>query len=121
MSQVVRGSHPSVPAAYQAKKRHQRSITSVYNKLNGIEPNISADLVRYAAEQVEPIIKALGGTVPSPLPGLRILLLDGSPFKVVFSPASLGEDFGRGNMWSVLAAFPFRLRLFWSSGMFLKS
>jgi hypothetical protein len=79
MSLVVRGNHPSVHAAYQAKKEDiSVSITSIYNKLNGIEPNISADLVRYAAEQVEPIIKALGGTVPSPLPGLRILLLDGN-------------------------------------------
>jgi len=79
MSQVVRGSHPSVHAAYQAKKEDIGvSITSVYNKLNGIEPKISADLVRYAAKQVEPIIKNLGGTVPSPLPGLRIRLLDGN-------------------------------------------
>ena len=44
-----------------------------------------------------------------------------SPFKVVLSSASLGEDLSRGNMWSILAAFPLRLRLFWSSGMFLKS
>jgi len=79
MSQVVRGSHPSVHAAYQANKENIGvSGTSVYNKLNGIEPNIAAGLVNYAAEQVEPIIKALGGTVPSPLPGLRVLLLDGN-------------------------------------------
>jgi hypothetical protein len=79
MSQVVRGSHPSVHATYQAKKEDIGvSITSVYNKLNGIEPNISANLVRYAAGQVEPLIKGLGGTVPSPLPGLRIRLLDGN-------------------------------------------
>jgi hypothetical protein len=34
--------------------------------------------VRYAAGQVEPLIKELGGTVPSPLPGFRIRLLDGN-------------------------------------------
>ena len=79
MSEVVRGSHHSVHASYQSKKEDiSVSITSVYNKLNGIEPNISANLVSYAAGQVEPIIKALGGTEPSPLPGLRILLLDGN-------------------------------------------
>jgi len=44
-----------------------------------------------------------------------------SPFKVVLSPASFGEDFGRRNMWSVLAAFPLRLRFFGSPGMFFKS
>jgi IS4 transposase len=79
MSQVVRGSHHSVHAAYQAcKKDIGVSITSIYNKLNGIEPGTSAQLVRYATDQVEPIIKKLGGTVPSLLPGKRIKLLDGN-------------------------------------------
>ena len=61
MSQVVRGSHPSVNAAYQASKEDICvSITSVYNKLNGIETETSAELVRYAAGQVAPIIEKLG-------------------------------------------------------------
>ena len=79
MSKVVCGSHPSVHAAYQASKEDICvSITSLYNKLNGIETNISAELVRYAAKQVEPIIKKLGGTIRSPLPGMRLKLLDGN-------------------------------------------
>ena len=79
MSKVVCGSHSSVHAAYQASKEDICvSITSLYNKLNGIETNISAELVRYAAKQVEPIIKKLGGTVRSPLQGMRIKLLDGN-------------------------------------------
>ncbi len=79
MSQVVLGSHPAVHAAYQASKEEIGvSITSLYNKLNGIETNISAGLVRYAAQQVEPVIEKLGGTSRSPLPGLRIKLLDGN-------------------------------------------
>jgi IS4 transposase len=79
MSQVVCGIRHSVHAAYQALKEDICvSITSLYNKLNGIETNISAELVRYAAKQVEPIIKKLGGTVRSPLPGIRLKLLDGN-------------------------------------------
>jgi IS4 transposase len=79
MSQVVRGSHHSVHAAYQASKEDiSVSITSVYNKLNGIETETSAELVRYAARQVAPIIEKLGGTNPDPLPGLRLKLLDGN-------------------------------------------
>jgi hypothetical protein len=79
MSQVVCGSRSSVHAAYQASKEDIGvSITSLYNKLNGIETNTSAELVRYATTQVEPIIKKLGGTGRSPLPGLRIKLLDGN-------------------------------------------
>jgi hypothetical protein len=79
MSQVVQGSSRSVHAAYQASKEDiSVSITSVYNKLNGIETETSAELVRYAARQVTPIIEKLGGTNPSPLPGLRVKLLDGN-------------------------------------------
>ncbi len=79
MSQVVLGSHKSIHSAYQASKDEiSVSITAIYDKLNGIETNTSAQLVRYAVEQVEPLIKKLGGTVRSPLPGKRIKLLDGN-------------------------------------------
>jgi hypothetical protein len=79
MSQVVLGSQKSVHSAYQSSQEDiSVSIKSVYNKLNGIEPKTSAQLVRYAVEQVEPLIKKLGGTVRNPLPGKRIKLLDGN-------------------------------------------
>ena len=79
MSQVVRGSQPSVHAAFQASVEDVGvSITSVYNKLNGIEADTSAELVRYAAEQVEPIIIELLGEQTPLLPGKRIKLLDGN-------------------------------------------
>ncbi len=79
MSQVVHGSHRSVHAAYQASKEDICvSITSVYNKLNGIETETSAQLVRYAAGQAAPIIKKLHGTNLDLLPGLRVKLLDGN-------------------------------------------
>jgi IS4 transposase len=79
MSQVVCGSRSSVSAAYQAAKEEVGvSIASVYNKLNGIEPQTSAELVRFASRQVVPIIEALGGTNPAPLPGYRMKLLDGN-------------------------------------------
>jgi hypothetical protein len=79
MSQVVCGSRPSVNAAYQASKDEIAvSVTSLYNKLNGIEANTSAELVRYAAGQIAPIIEKLGGTNDSPLPGFRVKLLDGN-------------------------------------------
>jgi len=79
MSLVVLGSHRSVHSAYQATEEDIGvSITSVYNKLNGIETNTSAQLVRYAVEQVEPIVKKLRGKVQGPLPGKRIKLLDGN-------------------------------------------
>ena len=49
MCQVVSDSHHSVHAAYQASKKEIAvSVTSLYNKLNGIEAHTSAELVRYA-------------------------------------------------------------------------
>lgn len=82
MSQVVQGSRRSVHAAFQAsKEKIGVSIASVYNKLNGIEPATSAELVRYAAGQVEPIIRKLIGKQRYPLPGKRLKLLDGNCIK----------------------------------------
>jgi len=79
MSQVVCQNRPSVNAAYQAAKDQIGvSITSLYNKLNGIEPHTSAELVRYAAREITPIIENLGGMKESPLPGFRVKLLDGN-------------------------------------------
>jgi IS4 transposase len=79
MSQVVQGHQRSIHAAFQASKDDIAvSITSIYNKLNGMEPSTSAALVRYAAGQVEPIIQKLLGKPRSLLPGKRIKLLDGN-------------------------------------------
>lgn len=79
ISQVVCGSRRSVNAAYQASKEQIGvSITSLYNKLNGIESATSAELVRYAAGQVAPIIEKLGAETVCALPGFRIKLLDGN-------------------------------------------
>ncbi len=79
MSQVVSGSRDSVHAAYQASKEDIGvSVKSLYNKLNGIELNTSAELVRYAAGAVTPVIKGLKGTRRSALAGYHIKLLDGN-------------------------------------------
>ena len=79
MSQVVLDSHHSVNAAFQGSKEDIAvSITSVYNKLNGIEVNTSAELVRYAAGEVIPVIAKLGGSAKPLLPGFHVKLLDGN-------------------------------------------
>jgi IS4 transposase len=75
----VSGSRASVHAAYQASKEDiSVSVKSLYNKLNGIELNTSAGLVRYAAGAVAPVIEGLKGTRRSPLPGYPVRLLDGN-------------------------------------------
>jgi hypothetical protein len=79
LSLTVTGAHPSVHAAFQAiRARIPVSITSVYNKLDGIEPGISAALVQHTAGKLEPLIRALGGERPELLPGYRVKILDGN-------------------------------------------
>lgn len=79
MSQVVSGSKKSVHAAYQASKEEIGvSVISLYNKLNGIEVNTSAELVRYAAGAVTPVIEGLKGTRRFALPSYNVKLLDGN-------------------------------------------
>lgn len=79
MSQVVCGSHKTLHAAYQASAQEiSVSVTSLYNKVNGIETEISASLVRYSAAAIAPIIKEMDGALPALLPGYRVKILDGN-------------------------------------------
>jgi hypothetical protein len=78
MCQVVCGHHSSVYSAFQAHEDIGVSITSLYNKLNGIEARTSRELVRYAAGEVQPLIEQLGGAQKPLLPGFRIKILDGN-------------------------------------------
>jgi len=79
MSSVVCGSHKSLHSAYQASAAEIGvSVTSIYNKVNGIETETSASLVRYSAEAIQPIIEKMGGTLPPLLPGYRVKILDGN-------------------------------------------
>ena len=79
LSQVVCGSRKTLHAAYQASPQEiSVSVTSVYNKVDGIETETSASLVRYCADAVAPIIDKMGGALPPLLPGYRVKILDGN-------------------------------------------
>jgi hypothetical protein len=79
MSLVVCGVHPSVNAAHQASAEEIGvSVTSIYNKINGIEPNTSGELVREIAGQMEATIRHLDATMPDLLPGYRVKIIDGN-------------------------------------------
>jgi IS4 transposase len=76
---VVSGTHASVHAAYQASPQEIAvSLTSVYNKLNGLEPTLSAALVRHTRQQLEPVLRQLGGAFPALVKGYRTQILDGN-------------------------------------------
>lgn len=79
LSKVVFGIKPSVHAAYQDQAEEiGTSIVSVYNKLNGLELHTSAELVRYSAAGLTPVIEALGGRREPWLAGYRVKILDGN-------------------------------------------
>ena len=79
MSSVSCGIRPSIHAAYQARASEIGvSVTSVYNKLNAMESNVSAQLVIETASEMEATIRHLKGTLPDWLPGYRVKILDGN-------------------------------------------
>lgn len=81
MSEVVFDISPSIGAAYQANISEMTvSRKSVYNKLNGIEPRISAALVEDSVARFAPVIMKLRATLPPLLRGYRTKILDGNHF-----------------------------------------
>jgi len=79
MSVVVTGSYGSVCSAYKDLGQSiPVSLTSVYNKLRGIEPSVCSELVRYTAGRLAPVQRQLGGVLKPWLGGYRVRILDGN-------------------------------------------
>ncbi len=79
MNLVVCRIHPSIHAAYQDNEEDiETSITSVYNKLNGIDTQTSRALVRETAEQMGESVHGLQGARTPWLAGYRVKVLDGN-------------------------------------------
>ena len=79
MSVVVTKVAPSVHAAYQAvADTLPVSLTSVYNKLNSLEPSVTSALVSHTADRLAPVIVAMKGEMPALLPRYRVRILDGN-------------------------------------------
>ena len=79
MLQVVTKKRPSLHAAYRhAQEVLPVSVTSVYNKVNGLEPGLSQALVQDTAVSLESIITALPHRGPAFVGGLRLRTVDGN-------------------------------------------
>jgi hypothetical protein len=79
MALVVCRVRPSVNAAYQARKEEVGvTVRALYDKLECLEPGISAALVRHTAERLEPIVRRMKGTTPPLLKGYKTKILDGN-------------------------------------------
>jgi DDE family transposase len=79
MSLVVCGMQPHLQAAFKAQaERIPVTLKSVYEKLQRVEPNISAELVRFSAQRCAPLVRDLEGSREAWLPGYRIKIVDGN-------------------------------------------
>ena len=80
MGEVVFNVNPSVHAALKDRgETLPVSVRAFYQKLNGVEPNVSAVLVRDSAVQLTPVIRKQGLRTPL-LAGYNIRILDGNHF-----------------------------------------
>jgi hypothetical protein len=79
LSLVVCGIHPSVNAAYKAKAE-ALNVTrgALYQKLNGVELDVSAALLRETASELGQLIEQIGGQMPPLLAGYQVRILDGN-------------------------------------------
>lgn len=79
MTMVVAKTRKSMHAAYQAHQESiQVSVKSVYNKLNHLEPAVSAELVRRTGVSFDELIREMSGELPALLPGYQVRILDGN-------------------------------------------
>jgi hypothetical protein len=90
MGQVVTSAFPSVRAAFLDKSFDiSVSLTSLYNKLQRIEPGVAAELVAHSSRQFLPLLDEIGGTLPEPVPGYAMHVLDGN--SIAATEHRLGE------------------------------
>jgi hypothetical protein len=79
MGMVVCRLQPSIHTAYKAVKDSLPvSLAAFYDKLNGIEPTVTGALLRHTASKLAPVIEAMGGQLPTLLPGYRTRIIDGN-------------------------------------------
>ena len=76
---VTTGSRKSVNEAYLARKEEFAvSVASVYNKLNGMETEVSRQMVRQTAMRMAEVVTQLAPRRPPMLAGYRTKILDGN-------------------------------------------
>ena len=79
LAMVASGSRKSVNDAYRARKEQFTvSVTSVYNKLNGVEAEVSRQMVRQTAMRMAEVVQRLEPRRTPLLRGWRTKIIDGN-------------------------------------------
>ena len=73
-------SEPSVNAAFNRRRAKELNVsrTALYDKLNGIENEVSAAWLRESSRQLSACIDEMGGQLPDWVKGYRVRILDGN-------------------------------------------
>jgi IS4 transposase len=76
---AVTSTRDSTHAAYEAsKERFSVSVNSFYNKLKGVETEVSRELVLRSAKRLLPVVQSLKVKQPRKLKGFQIKIIDGN-------------------------------------------
>ncbi|HEY2429431.1 MAG TPA: transposase [Acidimicrobiales bacterium] len=75
---VVFRMRPSVRRAYLSSSGMMATLTAVYEKLKGTEPEVCRGLVRSTTARLLEILTAVEGSRPAILPGYAVRILDGN-------------------------------------------
>jgi hypothetical protein len=78
MATVVCRVKPSIHAACRARDHLPVNVTALYARLARVPAAAGRDLVRHTADRLGPVIRAMGGAAPDPVPGFRVKVLDGN-------------------------------------------
>jgi hypothetical protein len=79
MALVVANVRKSVHAAYRAQAdRMQVSVRSIYNKLAGIEPQVSERMVSATGDEMATLLSRMGVRSPARLAGYDVRVVDGN-------------------------------------------
>lgn len=78
LTPVVSGGKPSVHASYQEREEQLGvSKQAVYDKLQGVEPAVSAALVGVPTTELAQVLAKAKATKPDPVPGYHTFVIDG--------------------------------------------
>lgn len=78
LTPVISGGKPSVHASYQEREEQLGvSKQAVYDKLQGVEPAVSAALIGVPAAELAQVLTKAKATKPDPVPGYHTLVIDG--------------------------------------------
>jgi len=81
MCRVVTRVQSSPHAAYRERAADLPvGERAVYDKINGVEPQVSAALVRSTARELELVLRMLGQEAPPAVSGYRLKIVDGNHF-----------------------------------------